>query len=183
MEETNINYLGEGTCGAVFSPDRLYRYSLWRRWGFGRPPNPTTVKDVLDSDLCCFIGLNPSTADEVDNDPTVRRCIDFSKRWGYAGMVMLNLFAWRATDSKVMKLMPHPIGPLNDAAIKYVTSRCGRTVCCWGVHGAWLDRGAAVLAMLDPPQGRLFHLGQTKAYHPKHPLYLAANTEPDPVWF
>ena len=124
-----------------------------------------------------FIGLNPSTADEESNDPTVRRCMQFAQMYGYSGMVMLNAFAYRATDPKVMKAFDSPVGPLNDDAILWMSLRVARVVCCWGVHGSYLDRGRQLVKMLrrnsDVP---LWHLGLTKHGHPKHPLYLSGKT-------
>ena len=81
---------------AVFSPCRTYRYALSRVWAADKP-------------YALFIGLNPSTADETLDDPTIRRCIDFAKRWGYGGLVMANLFAYRATDPAVMKRAAEPV--------------------------------------------------------------------------
>ncbi|WP_368188730.1 DUF1643 domain-containing protein [Aeromonas sp. R7-3] len=84
---------------AVFSPCRTYRYALSRVWATDKP-------------YALFIGLNPSTADETLDDPTIRRCIDFAKRRGYGGLVMANLFAYRATDPEVMKRAAEPRHPL-----------------------------------------------------------------------
>src|SRR5262245_35048856 len=72
--------------GAEFSDDRVYRWRLWRRWDHGP--------------MLMVVGLNPSTADEHTDDPTVRRCIGYAKRWGYAGLRMLNVFPYRATDPR-----------------------------------------------------------------------------------
>ena len=87
--------------GAIFSGCRTYRYTLWRSWDRDKG-------DVM------FIGLNPSTADETLNDPTVRRCINYAKSWGYGGIYMANMFAFRATDPKEMKQAKDPIGYRND---------------------------------------------------------------------
>ena len=86
---------------AVFSPCRTYRYALSRVWAADKP-------------YALFIGLNPSTADETLDDPTIRRCIDFAKRWGYGGLVMANLFAYRATNPSEMKAATDPVGVAND---------------------------------------------------------------------
>jgi len=149
--------------GAVFSDDRLYRYSLWRVW-------------EADSDLrmIAFIGLNPSTADETVDDPTVRRCINFAKRWGFGGMYMLNLFGYRATDPKDMKRQHDPVGPGNSAALIQVTGAVPETVACWGSHGSYRERSSKVLDML--PTKFVYHLGVTKGGEPKHPLYLRSDT-------
>lgn len=170
-----ITFLGAGKSGATFSPDRSYRYCLWRRW------REEFVREIDDSiiapdnhDICAFIGLNPSTADENEDDPTIRRCIAFAKSWGFGGIAMLNLFAFRATDPAVMKSAPQAVGEWNDECLKRVTSVCGQTIACWGTHGAFLHRGALVRSMLF--RRNLCHLGLSKDGHPKHPLYLRADT-------
>lgn len=164
-------FLGPGLCGAAFSEDRQHRYTLWRRFS----------ADVRYSQMVAFIGLNPSTADETKNDPTVSRCIKFAKRWGGHGMVMLNAFAYRATDPQDMKIQgPRACGPDNDAAIEAIVRVMGTVVCCWGVHGRFLGRDKEVLALLArvAPQ-KTFHLGRTKNGNPKHPLYLRGDTVPE----
>lgn len=150
--------------GAEFSACRQYRYRLWRLWDASRP---TTV----------FIGLNPSTADETADDPTIRRCLGYAKAWGFGRLEMLNLFAWRATDPKAMKVAADPIGPGNDDAIRAVADTGGLLVAAWGVHGTHLGRDREVCAMLA---GRLHVLRLTKDGHPGHPLYLPAHLEPSP---
>ncbi len=141
--------------GAHFSPCGLYRYDLWRKW------------DMFGNGSIAFIGLNPSTADAIQDDPTVRRCINYAKGWGYSGMVMLNLFAYRATLPSDMKKVEDPIGPETDACIrKYAETH--RLVAVWGVHGCYRDRDKQVLSYLND----LYCLGLTKEGHPKHPLYL-----------
>ena len=149
--------------GAVFSPCRTYRYALHRKWGQGA--------------CALFIGLNPSTADEKRNDPTIRRCIGFARSWGYDGLVMANLFAFRATQPADMKLAADPVGPDNDATLCQLAKDAGVVVAAWGAHGAHLDRGAQVRAMLPG----LHHLRLTKDGHPGHPLYLPASLTPQ-LW-
>jgi len=146
--------------GAMFSPCRTYRYTLWRWW-----------EDVLP--YAMFIGLNPSTADETKDDPTVRRCIRFARDWGYGGLLMTNMFAIRATDPKVMLAHPEPIGPKNDHWLKKTAKDAGIVVAAWGIHGKHMSRDEHILKML--PQ--VHHLGLTKAGIPKHPLYLRADTK------
>lgn len=165
---TPTTFFGPGAYGATFSPCRLWRYSLWRRWS-----------DCAPDHMVAFIGLNPSTADEVRNDPTVRRCINFAKAWGFGGMVMLNAFAYRATDPRDMKRQEDPVGPWNDVAILEIARSVPRVVCCWGAHGAWHGRHGELVRMLQFRELR--HMGLTKAGRPRHPLYLANATEPN-VW-
>ncbi len=144
---------------AHFSACSTYRYSLSRTWD-------TSLPRIL------FVGLNPSTADEQCDDPTVRRCIGFARSWGYGGLVLVNLFAYRTTDPNELKNVEAPVGPDNDRWIATEKSRVERIVAAWGNHGVLLNRDEAVLATL----GRVYCLGVTKAGCPRHPLYLASNT-------
>jgi hypothetical protein len=147
--------------GARISPCRTWRYTLWRRWSTNKP----TV---------AFIGLNPSTADETSDDPTVRRCIGFARRWGYGGMNMLNIFAFRSTNPRLLRTAANPVGPGNRAALKRTCHRSAMIVACWGGWGRLFDRGEAVIDLLS--EVRLHCLGLTKDGHPKHPLYLSSET-------
>lgn len=157
---TGVRLFARPDRGAEFSPCRTWRYSLWRYWG-----NP--------ENFVAFVGLNPSTADEEQDDPTIRRCMDFAKRWGHEGIVMLNLFAFRATDPRVMKRAADPIGPENDAAIQRFTRLSRVNIVCWGAHGKHIGRGQQVISLCH---GGLGCFGVTKHGHPKHPLYLPADT-------
>lgn len=153
---------------AVFSEDRRFRYALVRRWNIGRS-------------LVAFIGLNPSTADEVVNDPTVRRCIGFAESWGYGGLVMLNAFAFRATDPRDLKADAAPVGPGNDEAIVRYSARASLVVAAWGVHGAFLNRDSRIRRLFEEVGIPLHVLGLTKGGFPKHPLYLPKNLTPQ-LW-
>lgn len=160
----NTGVTSSALCGgksARFSACRQYRYELWRRWD--------------DRPYALFVGLNPSTADETEDDPTIRRCIRFAADWGFGGLCMANLFALRATDPRVMLAHPEPIGPDNDATLCRLAVDAGIVVAAWGAHGAHRDRGREVLKMLALD---VCCLGQTKAGQPKHPLYLRADTRP-----
>lgn len=152
---------------ATFSPCLRYRYTLFRRWAQG--------------DTVAFIGLNPSTADEVDNDPTVRRCINFAKAWGYGAMYMLNLFAFRATDPKTMKAESQPVqGPWHDFHWRVWEAICDSKliVCCWGNHGLHMHRGFWFYAnYLQCCRRDVKCFGKTKLGEPRHPLYLKNDTE------
>jgi len=150
---------------AEFSLCRIWRYSLIRRWKSG-------------SRLLMFVGLNPSTADEFKNDPTVRRVMGFARQWKYDGLVMMNIFAYRATDPKVMKTVVDPVGPENDA---WLLKMAGATIMqgCpiiagWGAHGVHLRRDSVVIELLS--EFDLYCLGKTKGGYPKHPLYLRSDT-------
>jgi hypothetical protein len=149
--------------GATFSPCRRYRYDLWRRW-------------IGGEGYAMFIGLNPSTADEVQDDPTVRRCINYAKAWGYAGLCMTNLFGFRATDPRDMKAEPEPIGADNDATLCARAKDAGVVVAAWGVHGAHIGRADTVRGMIPG----LHCLRVTKEGCPAHPLYLPKTLTPVP---
>lgn len=155
-----VNFMNRG---AQFSPCRTWRYALWRTWSDG------------DGHVM-FIGLNPSTADETNDDPTVRRCIGFARAWGYGGIYMLNLFAFRATDPRSMKAAPAPIGPENNRFLRMYYEEAGIAIAAWGAHGAFMRRDELVALLL--PQ--LHCLGTTKDGHPRHPLYLRSTERPVP---
>jgi len=148
--------------GARFSRDRRYRYALWRTWDENAP-------QVM------FIGLNPSTADEQRNDPTVRRCIGYARDWGYGGMWMMNLFAYRATEPARLKSVSDPVGPRNDEWIRRVARHCQTVVAVWGNHGRYMGRSAKVSRMLE---GRLSVLRMNDSGEPAHPLYLPKGLRP-----
>lgn len=122
----------------------------------------------------CWIMLNPSTADAALDDPTIRRCIGFSQRWGFGGLVVVNLFALRATDPKELLKHRSPIGDRNDAFIKMAIEGCALTVCAWGTAGNFMQRDEQVKNLLNGHKP--VHLGLTKNGHPKHPLYLSSTT-------
>jgi hypothetical protein len=151
--------------GATFSDCRAYRYALLRQWDASLP-------------LLVVIGLNPSTADETVDDPTIRRCVDYATRWGMGGLRMLNLFAYRATEPRDMKRAFDPVGRQNDTFLRALTFDVPRVLCAWGAHGSYMDRDRAVLSLLrDRP---LYALKVTKGGHPGHPLYLRADLTPEP---
>lgn len=147
---------------ADFSPCRTYRYALWRRW------------DSDHADYAMFVGLNPSTADETLNDPTIRRCIAFAKDWGYSGLCMTNIFAYRVTDPAVMKAVADPVGPDNDRWLAQCAERAGVVIAAWGTHGVHMGRAETVKRLLPS----LSYLRLTKDGHPGHPLYLPGNLTP-----
>ncbi len=152
---------------ANFSPCRKYRYSLWRSWD---------KLGMTGGNYAMFIGLNPSTADEVNDDPTVRRCIAYAKAWGYGALCMTNIFGFRATDPKDMMAVDDPIGEGNNTALKEFAKGAGVVVAAWGVHGAYRGRGEEVRLMLP----NLSCLRLTKDGHPGHPLYLPKSLGPTP---
>jgi len=150
--------------GAVFDDGGVYRYRLWRQWpGTG----PTVV----------MVGLNPSTADAHRDDPTIRRCMGFARSWGCRRLEVVNLFAWRATRPAALRQAPEPVGPDNDRVLENLAGSADLLVACWGVHGGWQGRGQAVI---DGLGGTWQCLGRTRDGHPRHPLYLRADTPLEP---
>lgn len=150
---------------ATFSPCRNYRYALWRTWS-GASAGFQFVN---------FICLNPSTADEMKDDNTIRKCIKFARAWGYDGICVTNLFAWRSTDRKAMMKVDDPIGPENDFYIKYTANNAHLVVAAWSQDGKHLGRSQEVLQML--PADRLHYLRMGKS-EPWHPLYLPDVSKP-----
>lgn len=148
--------------GATFSPCRLYRYLLWRKWSAG--------------DLACFLMLNPSTADEINNDPTIERCERRTRVWGYGGLLVCNLFAYRATDPAEMKRAADPVGPGNDAAILDAAMRSVMVIAAWGGNGAYRGRETAVLRLLTCRNLHCLRVG--KNGQPCHPLYMPYDLQP-----
>lgn len=146
----------ETSASARFSRCRTWRYALWRTWDAHAP-------------YAMFIALNPSTADEVLNDPTVTRCMGYARDWGYGGLCMTNVFAYRQTDPELMKLTGDPVGPRNDHWIRQLARNAGIVVAAWGNHGAFRQRDAQVRRQLA---GTLHCLRVTRQGQPEHPLYL-----------
>ena len=144
-----------------FSPDRRHRYSLIHRW------NP-----LFGDRLILWIGLNPSTADESKLDPTLTRIADFSKRAGFDGFWMANLFALRTPYPEEMMKADDPVGPENDAWLLRAAERCERIVAAWGVTGTYQARADSVVQLLAGRE--LSCLGVTQDGHPRHPLYVPA---------
>lgn len=157
---------------AYFSPCRRWRYSLRR--------------EIVDPEIGCldederggtvtFVGLNPSTADETADDPTIRRCIGFARRWGFDRLKMVNLYAFRSTDPRGLWLADDPVGPENDHVLSLVFGGSDRIVAAWGAH-ARPDRLAQFAEIFG---GWRFHaLGLTKDGAPRHPLYLRGDVMP-----
>lgn len=150
------------TKAAVLSPCGQYRYELWRRWADG--------PHVL------FVMLNPSTADGEHDDATIRKCVNFAKRWGYGSLCVVNLFAFRSPDPREMKAAADPVGPDNDKTLVRLARQAGVIIAAWGAHGSYQQRDKTVLRML--PQVKALHLTQNGA--PGHPLYLKGTSEPFP---
>lgn len=147
--------------GATFSPCKKYRYSLWRIWDTDKP-------------LLGFCMLNPSTAGESENDPTIERCCCRARHLGFGGIIVTNIFAYRSTDPKNLKTVEDPVGPDNNARITERMWECHTMICGWGKHGSYLGRGQEVLNMLIYWMGnnRVRALKINKDGSPSHPLYI-----------
>jgi len=145
----------------VFSPDRRYRYSLLHTWN-----------DLFASNIAAVIALNPSTADEHDLDPTLRRIRGFCAARGLGGFCMLNAFAFRATDPAVMKAETDPVGPDNDFHILEWARRAEIVIVAWGTHGRFLNRDQEVIRQLNSFGIKPLCWGINANGTPKHPLYL-----------
>jgi len=146
---------------ATLSSCRMYRYALSRIWDVSKP-------------YAMFIGLNPSTADETEDDPTINRCINYSKDWGYGGLCMANLFAFRATTPNDMMASNNPIGPDNDEWIKKIAQEAGVIVAAWGNDGSFMDRSKQVKKMIP----NLMCIKINKSGEPAHPLYQPKSAKP-----
>ena len=144
--------------GANLSPCRQYRYVLWRKWDETRPS-------------MCWVMLNPSTADAEQDDPTIRRCLDFAWRWGCGAMYVVNLFAWRATRPRELREIPDPVGPDNDGCIVEYCRRARFIVAAWGAFGGLRGRHKEVYRLLAESAYQVLCLGYTATGHPRHPLY------------
>ncbi|WP_459872090.1 DUF1643 domain-containing protein [Endothiovibrio diazotrophicus] len=150
--------------GADFSDCGCYRYRLWRTWDAAPP--------------AVFVMLNPSTADALTDDPTIRRCRRYALEWGYGGLVVVNLFAWMATDPTEMLSAADPVGPCNDDHIISSVKDSGVVLCAWGNHGSHMDRAAKVHALIKSAGVDPMVLRLTKLHQPAHPLYLPSNLVP-----
>lgn len=165
----------EDATGARFSECRKYRYALWRRWdwqGFGN--------QVM------FIGLNPSTADERDNDLTISKCIGFAKRWGYGGIVMMNLYPFCTTYPTELLAAREPTNPANHEAFGYYRTHVGLVVAAWGAletkqrpRMQWQSTIHDVQHAIAQP---IYCLGRTQDGSPRHPSRLGYSTERELFW-
>ena len=154
------------TSGAVFSDCRQCRYRLWLQWD-EQPP-------------AVFVMLNPSTADEIENDPTVERCERRARAMGYGGLRVANIFALRSTDPQALYGHHDPIGQQNDAAIIESVTGSGIVVCAWGSHGNLNKRGEHVLQLLRAAGITPHYLKLNRDGTPQHPLYIGYALTPKP---
>ncbi len=152
---------------AVYSDCEHYRYALTRVWDVSAPK-------------ALFVMLNPSTATERQNDPTVERCERRARALRFGSFRVCNIFAWRDTDPKKMRKAADPVGPENDTNILDGCFWADTIVCAWGTHGAFQDRGPEVARLIGRTGRPMHHLGLSKFGHPKHPLYISYETQPMP---
>ena len=146
---------------AFFSEDRKYRYLLIRGWDLNKPS-------------LMIISLNPSTADEKRNDPTITRCLGFAKKWGFGKLFVTNLFAFRATLPRNLFVSHNPIGDKNDRWIRKVSKKVDKIVLAYGNHGKFKNRHDEMLKIIKNP----YCIKKTKTGMPQHPLYLKYTQKP-----
>lgn len=146
--------------GAQFSDCRNYRYGLWRKWNADLP-------NIM------FIGLNPSTASENMDDPTIRRVKRFAKDWGYGGVYMCNLFGIISAYPKVLTTCADPVGE-NDKWLTFFSCYCRDILFAWGNFKESKERANKVIQFFPDAVCLGFNANGT----PKHPLYVSAATTP-----
>ena len=156
-------------CSAEFSPDRVYRYTLTRQWDDGK--------------CIAWLMFNPSSATAESDDPTIRKCIGFSRRWGYGRLVIVNLYAVRSSDPSRVKRLTDPVGPLNNYWITKAVSEAREVVCAWGCaqHLSTINsRIHEAINLIVPDDCPLICLGYRKDGHPRHPLMVSYDTPRQP---
>ena len=143
---------------AHFSPCNIYRYALFRIWDESAP-------------FVLIIGLNPS---ETEDNPTIRRCTNFAKAWGFGGVCVANLFAFRAVTPKELLRAAEPIGEANDRWLTHLSEKAGLVVAAWGNDGSFLNRSQQAKVFLP----ELHCIQMNKSGEPAHPLYLKSSLTP-----
>lgn len=157
-----------GLATATFDRTRRYRFRLSRVWDPGRP-------------RVCFVMLNPSTADALVLDPTVRRCAGYAQDWGFGAFEVTNVFALRSTDPTALRQVEDPVGPGNDDAILTAALAADRVICAWGTHATHRGRHTEVNGLLRGAGVTTEVLRLTKEGLPGHPLYLPRSATPIPA--
>ncbi|CUH79232.1 hypothetical protein TRM7557_02289 [Tritonibacter multivorans] len=163
---TRTHTKGDAPSSALYSDCETYRYALTRVWDEALPK-------------VMFVMLNPSKATEVQNDPTIERCERRARALGFGGFRATNIFAYRATDPRDMRAAEDPEGPDNAQVLLDGMGWADTVICAWGTHGAHKDQGPRIEDLLRETGKPLFHLGLSKAGHPKHPLYIAYSQQPE----
>lgn len=167
MKQQDLFNLTEITSHADISDCGKYRYTLTRIWDEGKPK-------------VMFVMLNPSTADADVNDPTIRRCIGFAKSWGYGGLYVCNIFAFRSTDPKKLLEVGNPFGDENLWHTKRLSDKVEVIVCAWGNKPVLkkILKDFEAYRLLEFAANKLHYLSMSKQGIPKHPLYLKSNLLP-----
>jgi hypothetical protein len=164
--------------GATTSNDNLYRYELVREWeSLLHPTAPHDRPGVL------WIMLNPSTADGMKDDPTIRRCVDFTDRWGYQSLKVVNLYALRCTRPIHLEHHPDPVGPRNLKHLRAVLQDSEHypiVVAAWGGHQG--PEPAPSQQTIYRSLRQIDCLGFTNDGHPRHPLYVKGDTNLRNYW-
>ena len=147
---------------AVISQDGLYRYSLERTWDEKKP-------------TILFVCLNPSTADAVEDDATVRRMISFARQFGGGRLLVGNLFAFRSKNRNDLYTAKDPVGPENDEHLRRMIEAADIVIAAWGNYGSYLDRSSQFKETFKGYDIKCLVLNQTG--EPTHPLYVADGTK------
>lgn len=150
---------------AIFDSSNEYRYILSRKWN-------------EKSQSAAFIMLNPSTADSNTDDNTIRRCIGFANSWGCGSLNVVNLFAYKATDPKLLRHAIDPVGKENDKYILQALSKSHIIIAAWGNNGHYLERDKKVLKLIKDNGYNVHCFEITKEGQPKHVLYVKKSTTP-----
>ena len=156
---------------AILSEDRKYRYWLER--------DVRTLRQ--ETGTLAVVMLNPSTADEMEDDPTIRRCIGFARRWDHGRLIVVNLFALRSVNPDELTMWDDPVGLENDDWIRKAIGEADVTLVAWGAWKGVGPREKAVAAIFTAEGVMPLCLGVTKGGHPKHPLYVLGATVPT-IW-
>ncbi len=155
---------------ATISSCGNYRYVLRRRWAEQMP-------------AIGIVGLNPSTADAHTDDPTVTKCLKLARFWGYGGIILVNLFAWRSTDKNEIRRVADPVGPDNDSTIRDTLATVDDILVAWGNDGVYLGRSGVVRTILARFQKRIFCIKENNTGEPVHPLYQSDRSRLRPMEF
>ena len=146
--------------GAIQSPDKAYRYALWRIWDATKP-------------MAFFIILNPNEKDENEDDATILKCIALAEKEGFGGVIIGSLFALRTEDPNIFLNHKDPIGPDNNAVLKKFAGQAFRTIAVWGSRGTYMDRHDTIMRTLP----NLHCYGMTKNGQPIHALSVPDDAE------
>lgn len=157
---------GDVASRAWYSDCGAYRYRLERFWAPGG--------------MLAYIMLNPSTATERHNDPTIERCERRARALGFGGLAVVNLFGFRATYPADLRRAVDPVGPENPAILLETARSADLVLCGWGAHGDLRQQGAEMAGQLRRAGVALHHLGLTKGGQPRHPLYVGYAVLPQP---